>query len=65
MRLDGDEWGTGQDLGKALIDDGAGIEGGRGENPGSWAEGFPQQASGKDQEAEAEQWCEQLIREGQ
>ena len=26
-------------------------------------EGYRQQAAGKGQEAEAEQWCEQLIRE--
>ena len=30
---------------------------------GVLAEGQRQQAAGKEQEAEAEQWCEQLIRE--
>ena len=29
------------------------------------AEGYRRHAAGKEQEAEAEQWCEQLIRDGE
>jgi hypothetical protein len=47
------------------MDDGAGLKSSD-ENPRVfWAEGYRQQAAGKEQEAEAEQWCEQLIRDVQ
>ena len=46
------------------MDEDAGIEGERRYPPQVFlTEGYRQQAAGKGQEAEAEQWCEQLIRE--